>query len=426
VNTVSGPREPETPLFQRRLARADFLRLAGAGIGISLVPSSVASVGARAALGAAVTEPLITLVSIPDFLNVDVGDVRGIDRPGNLGWDPGDPNSINSYYRAMLKVVLDQVASENPDAVLVAGDEVNGHWGYADTDHTGIFGPLNTYEQKLQAIRNAGGLYYEQWKERFARRGLRVYPAVGDHEIGDNPWPSGKFKYRAFDTFKDTWAHHFTADGTKYALRPVGTPYEGTAYAVKLTPETLLITVDTFAKHDGAVHTHLTGDQLSWVRTTIEQARAGGVKNVIVQGHVSVLGPVHHQYSSNLMYEGGSGSAFWQMLKRHNVDLYLAGEAHDMTVHTDGTLVQVTHGGYVARGISNYLVIKVYQDRIDLKLKQFSGRTLNETRKLWQIDDRRPPWSQAIDPGPRSVGAMTIDKSTGVSVLRNRTGKFVE
>jgi hypothetical protein len=108
------------------------------------------------------------------------------------------------------------------------------------------------------------------------------------------------------------------------------------------------------------------------------------------------------------------------------VDLYLAGEAHDMTVHTDGTLVQVTHGGYVARGISNYLLIKIYQDRIDLELKKFSGRTLNETRKLWQIDDRRPPWSQSIDPEPRSVGTMTIDKSTGVSVLRNRTGKFVE
>lgn len=426
MNEMSGLREPERPLFQRRLARADFLRLAGAGIGISLVPAAVASAGAGSALGAIATEPLITLVSIPDFVNVDVGDVRGIDRPGNLGWDPGDPNSINAYYRDTLGVVLDQVASENPDAVLVAGDEVNGHWGYADTDHTGTFGPVNTYERKLRAIRNAGGLYYEQWKGRFAQRGLTVYPAVGDHEIGDNPWPSGSFKFRAFGTFKSTWARHFTADGTKYAMRPVGTPYEGTAYAVKLTPETLLITVDTFAKYDGAVHIRLTGDQLDWVRTTIAQARANGVEHVIVQGHVSVLGPVNNQYSSNLMYEGGRGSEFWQMLKRRDVDLYLAGEAHDMTVHTDGTLVQVTHGGYVARGISNYLVIKVYQDRIDLKLKKFSGRTLNETRKLWQIDDRRPPWSQVIDPGPRSVGTMTIDKSTGVPVLRNRTGRFVE
>ena len=368
-------------------------------------------------------EPLITLVSIPDFINADVGDVRGIDRPGYLGWDPGDPNSTNAYYRDTLRVVLDQVASQNPDAVLVAGDKVNGHWG-VDYDQTGIFGPVDTYEHKLEALRNAGALYYGQWKDRFAQRGLTVYPAVGDHEVGDNPWPIGWFKTRAFGTYKDTWARHFTASGTKYALRPVGTPYEGTAYAVRLTPDTLLVTVDTFAKYDGTVHAHLTSDQLSWVESTIREAQASGAKNVIVQGHVSVLGPVNNQYSSNLMYEGGGSSAFWQMLKRRNVDLYLAGEAHDMTVHTDGTLVQVTHGGYVPRGISNYLLIKVYEDRIELKLQQFSGRTLDQTRRLWQTADKRPPWSQVIDPGPQPVGTMTIDKSTGETLLRDRTGRF--
>jgi hypothetical protein len=391
------------------------------------IVAALASLGIATATNAQepppATEPLITLVSIPDFINADVSDVRGIQGSGYLGWDPGDPNSINAYYRDTLNVILDQVAAETPDAVLVAGDEVNGHWGI-DYDQTGIFGPVDTYEQKLQALRNAGALYYQQWKERFALRGLTVYPAVGDHEVGDNPWPSGWFKTRAFGTFKNTWAHHFTDNGTKYALRPVGTPYVGTAYAVKLTPDTLLITVDVFAKYDGEVHTHLTSDQLSWVESTISNAKASGVKNVIVQGHVSVLGPVNNQYSSNLLYEGGSSSAFWQTLKRHNVDLYLAGEAHDMTVYNDGTLVQVTHGGYVPRGISNYLVLKVYADRIELELKQFSGRTLDDTRRLWQTANKRPPWSQVIDPGPQSVGTMTIDKSTGVSVLRDRTGRF--
>jgi Calcineurin-like phosphoesterase len=388
-----------------------------------LASLSLATANAQETLLA--TEPSITLVSMPDLINADVGDVSGIDRAGYLGWDPGDPNSINAYYRNTLKVVLDQVASENPDAVLVAGDEVNGHWG-VDHDQTGIFGRVDTYEQQLEAIRNAGRLYYGQWKDRFARRDLRVHPAVGDHEVGDNPWRSGSFKTRAFGTFKDTWARHFTASGTKYALRPAGTPYEGTAYAVRPTPDTLLVTVDTFAKYDGTVHTRLTSGQLDWVRGTIEEAKASGVKNVIVQGHVSVLGPVNNQHSSNLMYEGGSSSKFWQMLKRKKVDLYLAGEAHDMTVLTDGTLVQVTHGGYVPRGISNYLVIEVYEDRIELRLKKFSGRTLDETRRLWQVDDRRPPWSQVIDPDPQPVGTMTIDKSTGETVLRDRTGKFAQ
>jgi hypothetical protein len=366
---------------------------------------------------------------MPDFVNADLGDVRVIDGPGNLGWDPGDPNSINSHYRATLGVVLDQVASEHPDAVLVAGDEVMGRWYAHDTGHNGIFGPDNTYGQKLRAIRKAGRFYYRTWEKRFARRGLIVYPAVGDHDIGDigdNDWPHRSFKMHAFGTFKGTWAREFTANGSKYAMRPTGTPFEGTAYAVKLTPETLLITVDEFAKYNGRVHIRLTSGQLDWVRATIEQARASGVENVIVQGHVSVLGPVKNQNSSNLLYEGGGSSAFWQMLKRHDVDLYLAGEAHDMTVHTDGTLVQVTHGGSVPRGQCNYLLIKIYRDRIDLELKQFSGSVLNSTRELWQMGKNRLPWSQIINQDPRSVGTMTIDKSTGETVLRDRTGKFVK
>ena len=163
---------------------------------------------------------------------------------------------------------------------------------------------------------------------------------------------------------------------------------------------------------------------MAWVDAVLDRAKARGVKNVIVQGHVSVIGPVDHQHSSNLLYEGGRNSMFWQSLKEHGVDVYLAGEAHDMTVHTDGTLVQVTHGGYVPRGISNYLVIKVYENRIDLKLKKFSGGTLNENRRLWQVEQRRPPWSQVIHPGPRSVGTMTIDKRGGTTVFRNRTGEF--
>src|SRR5215204_4428157 len=104
MNTTSGLRDPETPLFQRRLARGDFLRLVGAGMGISLVPPLVASVGARSALGATATEPSLTLVSIPDFVNVVLGVVRSFQGDRYLGWDPGFPISINSYYRDTLKV----------------------------------------------------------------------------------------------------------------------------------------------------------------------------------------------------------------------------------------------------------------------------------------------------------------------------------
>ena len=167
--------------------------------------------------------PLATFVSMPDFLNADVADVR--DRPA---WRPGMPNSINSSYRRAINIVLDEVEAENPDAVFVAGDLVQGHWG-SDVDDTGIFGPVDTFAQRLRAVTNAGRCYYGQWRERFTERGLTVYPAIGDHEIGDNPWPVGQFKYRAFSTFKAVWAEYFTlrGDGSHiYDHRPVGTSFE--------------------------------------------------------------------------------------------------------------------------------------------------------------------------------------------------------
>lgn len=40
------------------------------------------------------TQPDYTFASMPDYLNLDVGEVRGIPY-----WKPGEPNSINKYYR---------------------------------------------------------------------------------------------------------------------------------------------------------------------------------------------------------------------------------------------------------------------------------------------------------------------------------------
>jgi hypothetical protein len=84
----------------------------------------------------------LTVVSHPDFLNADVGDVSR-----SPYWADGDPNAINDSYRAGLTTVMDQMKSENPDATLVIGDLVDGHWG-VDVDNTGIFGPVGTAAEK--------------------------------------------------------------------------------------------------------------------------------------------------------------------------------------------------------------------------------------------------------------------------------------
>ena len=102
------------------------------------------------------TEPEAwTFVSMPDFLNVDT------DYP-QPGWEPA------------LDVVLGGVKAEQPEFLLVAGDLLMGHWFTAE-------------EVEEYAAR-----YYPAWVKRLENHGLPFYAAVGDHELGDNPWPDWK------------------------------------------------------------------------------------------------------------------------------------------------------------------------------------------------------------------------------------------
>ncbi|MGH3344778.1 MAG: metallophosphoesterase family protein [Carbonactinosporaceae bacterium] len=378
--------------------------------------------GASVPPSAAAEEPLFTFVSMPDFLNTDIGDARI--REGR-GWDPGDPNSINGRWRQALDVILDDVAAENPDAVLVAGDLVEGHWD-VDIDNTGIFGPVGTSSQRLRAITNAGNLYYGEWRRRFTNRNLTVYPALGDHEIGDNPWPEGSFKLRAVPTYKRVWARNFTTfwgDGNRFAMRPVGTAYEDTAYAVRIA-NTLIVSVDVFRRSKTGVTATVNDGQLRWLDETLTEARADGVKHILVQGHTPVLIPVRYAHSSKMRLKGGSDSRFWQTLQRHDVDLYLCGEVHDMTTLTDG-VVQVSHGALAYWGEENYLLGRVYADRIELELKQFDGR-VTDSDKMWNTSHKRPHEGVEFQPGPAVVGTMTIDKSTGTTVRRDRSGRLTD
>jgi hypothetical protein len=373
----------------------------------SLVALSAGSASAQE------TEAPYTFVSMPDFLNADIGDTRASSR-----WQPGDPNSINDSYRGALDVVLDEVQAEAPSSVLVAGDLVEGHWG-TDVERTGIFGPTRTLDQKHLAVTRAGNLYYSQWKQRFAERGLAVFPAVGDHEIGDNPWPPGNFKYRAFRTFKQVWAKHFTASGTTYPMRPVGSPWEDTAYAVYLTPDVLLVTVDVFMRTPDGVRATVKRGQLAWLDGLLGSTSA---KHVFVQGHTPVLGPVRQLNSSGLMLEGGEDSPFWQTLKRHGVDAYLCGEVHEITAIDDGTVVQIAHGALltVGQGGYNFLVGKVYPDRLELEVKRIARTSLDRSSKLWATSWKRPAIGVTYAPGSYAVGAAVL----GDDGIRTLSGEF--
>jgi hypothetical protein len=390
-------------------------------------PVSVAAVPGAPAVPIAQTdeEPLFTFVSMPDFLNTDIGDTRL--RAGQ-GWDQGDPTSIDASWTRALDVILDEVQAEKPAAELVAGDRVEGHWGIDHDPATGIFGPLGTRAEQLAAVRNAGDLYYSAWADRFRERGLRTLPAVGDHEIGDNPWPSGSFELAAVPTFKKTWADTFTRTATgghRYRMRPVGTAFEDTAYAVRIA-NTLFVTVDVFRLGKNGVDVTVADGQLRWLDRLLTRARRNGVRHIIVQGHTPVLGPVRSRHSSDLLMDGGDDSEFWRLLDRHNVDLYLAGEMHDMTTLTQDGVVQIVHGALVAWGQANYLVGRVFADRIELTLKEFQGARTNP-HKLCNSDPNTPPPSGVrFQPGPGTVGTLVIDKSGSEIFLRQRTGRLVD
>jgi len=352
-----------------------------------------------------------TFVSTPDFLNADNADVS--DSPY---WEPGDPNSINPSYQASLTKVLRDVARWRPDATLLAGDAVEGHWGI-DTLGTGIFGPVTTEAEQVAAVRLAAAQYYAATVERFAAAGLPLpHAAVGDHEIGDNPWkgsPYGDFKRRNLTTFKRAWAGWFTQGGARYAQHPVGTSFDTTAYAVMLAPEIELITVDMFTRTSTNVVNELGSGELAWFQAQLADANARGVDWIVVQGHDPVLGPVRARSSSRQVYRGGPGSPFWQAMRDAHVDLYLHGEVHDTTAIQQDGVTQISHGGLFYKGQFSYLVAQFRGDTVQLQTRAFRAAT-DASSLLWQTDRQLEPAGLHYAPSSYVSGTMTLDKDQHV------------
>jgi hypothetical protein len=369
------------------------------------------------------------IVSLPDFLNADIADISG------LSTYDGGANSTNHWHEKAIDYVLGQVSSEQPDFVLVAGDLVNGHW-YEDSDDRAIFGACKDVEGKRGSVERAGDLYYARWRKRFDDRGLTFHAAVGDHDIGDNPWPVGDDKSDLLSTYRDAYANHITRSQgiSRYDDRPSATPYADTAYAFQ-HKNVMVVTVDVFHQADpgtelseqGTVQLEVEAGQLEWLQDVLARARADrSVEHVIVQGHLPVLGPVRGQCSSMMSLHGGASSPFWQALEDYGVTLYLAGEVHDMTAAAEGGVDQIVHGGIMGYAPNtNYLTIDVDGARLDLTLKRANLVNDSSQGQLWQMNYNRPNAKYEVDPaGFAVVGTLTIDTSRGEKVYSKRTGYF--
>lgn len=337
------------------------------------------------------------LAVAPDFLNLDVGDVRE-----QSGWDPGDPNSWSPTIDRNVDLVLDRIAGHDPEALLIPGDLVEGRWGHPDND-TGIFGSVATSADRVEMARAQAAFYQGLQAHRFRRHGLTAHPAVGDHDIGDNPWryadpatkengPWWDWKRRHLGLWRDAFAavHLRRADGSwKHARRPHGTEWSRTAYATMLNRHTLLVTLDTFDRRADTVVPQVTGGQLRWLRRVLRQAREDGVRWIFVQGHVPVLRPVRQRHSSGLLHRGGRRSDLWQVMKRFGVDLYLTGEVHDSTRISRDGITQISTGGLIQHGESTYLTIDIYSGRLQLRIHEWDvPRMADPNPPLWQGGDR--------------------------------------
>jgi len=361
-------------------------------------------------------------VSSSDLFNMDIGDVTG-----QPYYQEGQPNSTNHYYQQSVSTILDAMSSEGTNHLFVAGDLVEGHWGM-DSDNTGTFGPVDTEENQRKALRRAANLYYDEWNGSMRQHGLTTFTAIGDHEIGDNPWvkngknPYSDFKYRNLGLFKEMYSKKMLrkTDGTyRFANRPSG-PAAKTAYAVRLHPEVLLVSIDVFKKDGSGVIAELDSQQLWWLDDVLKKANKDKVDWIIVQGHTPILGPVRQQSSSGLMYKNGATSTLWKMLARHKVDLYFSGEVHDVTMRRKNGVTQISHGGYFSGGGTNYLVGTVTDSHIELVSKHFTAEREMGEQKVWQTDTRKSrPEKVVYHAEPFSKGETVISKD---GLVVSRTG----
>jgi len=326
----------------------------------------------------------IKIVSFPDFLNFDI------------------PEPWQGYDSA-ISFFLSNVKKENPDFVMVAGDLVNGHWWDGQ-----------------KCIEHMGSVYYSGWIRRMNKFGLKFYTAIGDHELGDDPWPYEKIKLIPY--FENTYKN--------YLKMPENGPEnkKGLAYYVK-QGNLLIITVETFEVVNDTMHIDVIGKQLEWLENILDENKKTKFK--IVQGHVPIWGEIKGRSTSNLMIEKGKDSNFYKILKKYNVDLYLCGEFHDVTVLESDGIWQIVHGSSWGREIVNsqdYLVIEVNENEMNLSLKRIYIDSKGDY--MWNLHKDKGPRElvqinkKSLSNGPEITGTLTIKYDKNKKLYLNKTGYF--
>ena len=115
--------------------------------------------------------------------------------------------------------------------------------------------------------------------------------------------------------------------------------------------------------------------------------------------------------SSELRYPGGRRSDLWRIFQKYGVDLYLCGEAHDVTATSAGGVLQLAHGGAFQFALTTYAVLDVHEDRLEVTLNDYSVRVRDarDRSRLWEtVRAGLRKWIR-VRPEPFTIGTLTLD-----------------
>jgi len=358
------------------------------------------------------------------------------------GWGEKGFASREAYQDAMRDAdvaLISRIKNEyGGELMVIPGDTQNGHWERPAfrASMRSVYPDLSDEE----VVRKASHLCYGGLRNAFAEAGYRtMLVAVGDHEIGDNPWKVNSAVSKMVPAFRAGHADVFNEEPVRHPenpgnprlwtyerngatsnrqfdksigaapSRPMGTTYEETSFAWQYK-NVLFITMDAFRQdnvktalgEEGSVTGDVEGAHLEWFKSVLsEAAKDDSIKHIVVQSHLPIIYPVRKYASSGMLMDGDMDSDFWQAMRDGNVDLYLAGEVHSNTVSLDpkSDIVQ-----WVARGngATNFSTVDVSDDKIVVQ--------------AWKNKDRHDLSEDIL------LGELVIDKSKGSDAVITSNG----
>jgi hypothetical protein len=313
----------------------------------------------------------------------------------------GPQSGINEGQAAVLQIMKD----EKCEFVLFPGDMVEGFWL---TD--AVKARYSPYSSLEDLVLRVGKDAYGDFLRKPAAYGLKAIGGMGDHEVGDNSAPAGTEHAQAVPYFKKAFAREFTLDANGATLyggtiggvpaRPVGTPYENTSYAF-VQNNVLVISPDVAyfegpntaipGSLDGTLEWQVLGSHAAWFDSVCAAGRrTAGIDFIVVQAHCPVLSPICKQSTSTRYVRGRDTSVFWKIMRKHNVDVYLAGEVHAFSSNIDtvSKTIQLV-GGWSPNLTNRYPTLFLFD---------VAGKTM--TISLYEI----------VNQTYKVTGTMVIDK----------------